>query len=390
MSSALRASLLVLLLAALACDDEGPGARDAAVDALPEPDAAVIPSNDDAGGPRVIDFTATGCDLLDQSAADGGVGTDLRCTGRAPLVLSFVPISTSALGQVLWDFGDGTAKSYELTPRHTYARPGSYDVTLVGGSANGAVSRLRTGFALVTANELGRSCDDAAQCTPGLACVCGAAVPCSPSFARGVCTTSCRDVACPGTSVCADLSLAGMATSLEPWRAQLCVQPCTRDDECATGSCRTLPGRSAPGAPLTWIRGCFADAPASVGEECRGSDGNLHPETCVAGRCLDAGAYGLCSPDCRDTPCPEGFVCALFPKRGEAACLRPCAGAMACSDDPLLACQPAGGAGPRGFVAADLAPGGQLCAPKPCTTDGECAPAGRCSIADGAGNCVAR
>lgn len=381
-SRACRLGLLLLAMLAPGCDDEAPAGADASFEAGVPLDAPEPPSFGEDGGTStlVLDFTATGCAPLDQEP--------LRCSGVAPLTLSFVPVSTTAVAQVLWDFGDQTAKSFELTPRHTYALPGSYDVTLVGGDATGAVSRTRSAFVVVRPNPLGSSCDVPEQCDPAqpMSCVCGAGAGCGASFPRGLCTTSCRDMPCTGSSVCADLTLGGASTPQQPWRALLCLAGCEDDRGCGPGlHCRTLPGRYPTGG---WVKGCFAPEPGDVGAGCRLADGALHPEACLTGRCLDLGAYGVCSMDCRQATCPPGTVCAAF--AGETACLRPCTPGHQCTEDPLLACEQPGWTGPKGFTATGLPAGGALCAPRRCTSDAACGASGRCQRVAGVGNCVAR
>jgi hypothetical protein len=109
----------------------------------------------------------------------------------------------------------------------------------------------------------------------------------------------------------------------------------------------------------------------------------------------------LCSADCSSTPCPRGTACAAFAD-GRKLCLRACEGASGCNEDPLLDCVPAGGAGPLAFTLVDPpanpGPGpapGQVdampptyCAPRPCTSDAICAPAGVCMGAPTAGHCT--
>src|SRR5262249_37565832 len=112
--------------------------------------------------------------------------------------------------------------------------------------------------------------------------------------------------------------------------------------------------------------------------------GALSGTACVSGSCADLGALGLCTVSCGpNDPCPTSSACAQLGD-GRALCLRACAAATDCTRDPLLACQAPGGGGALGFSVADGARGATYCAPRPCSKDIDCAPAGVCS----AGHCV--
>jgi PKD repeat protein len=53
--------------------------------------------------------------------------------GNAPLTIQFTDQSTPGSAPITawqWDFGDGTAASAEQNPKHTYANPGTFTVTL--------------------------------------------------------------------------------------------------------------------------------------------------------------------------------------------------------------------------------------------------------------------
>jgi hypothetical protein len=359
------------------CGKAGNGARDAGPDGGSEvgPDLPAVP--------QTVDFTVIDCPMFD--------GTVPQCRGPAPLTVSFAPIITGNVTTFLWDFGDQTTSS-EVTPTHTYALPDRYDVNLIGG--NGLTSPPRKAFIEVTPNPLGGPCDIDAQCAPALACMCGQAAQCPAAFARGVCTLACPSAACPEGSVCADLGRGlppPMAASA--WRSPQCLRACTGPTDCAPGQrCRVLPVATASGP--RWQAGCFFDFPSDPGAPCRGPGGATQDDLCLGGRCADFGARGLCTADCSSTPCPASTACALFPD-GRRLCLSKCEGASGCNEDPLLGCVAAGGTGPLAFTipdapagAADAAPA-TYCAPKPCTSDTACAPAGVCAGAP-TGHCQLR
>jgi hypothetical protein len=303
------------------------------------------------------------------------------------LTVSFVPIVTGEVTRFVWDFGDG-AKSSEPTPTHTYTLPGTYDVTLIG--TPGFPSQTRAGFVVVSAHPLGGSCDVDSQCESGsqLACVCGSACP--AAFTRGICTRSCAVSACPQGAICADLSLGAAPGAMDPWRSPLCLRACSKDEECAPGQrCRLLPSTEEAADGPRWTRACFVGFPGDLGASCRGANGQLQNELCAGGRCADLGALGVCSLDCTQRSCPEGTACAAFGD-GRRLCLRPCSAAFPCSEDPLLSCVPPGAAGTLGFTISGAAASDAYCAPKPCTAEAACAPAGTCQAPGPAGRCVRR
>jgi PKD repeat protein len=66
-------------------------------------------------------------------------------SGAAPLRVAFSDLSTGDPTSWLWSFGDGTTSS-EQHPRHTYASPGVYDVTLVASNPAASDTELRAGY----------------------------------------------------------------------------------------------------------------------------------------------------------------------------------------------------------------------------------------------------
>ncbi|MEM1449260.1 MAG: PKD domain-containing protein [Planctomycetota bacterium] len=65
--------------------------------------------------------------------------------GPAPLVVQFTDTSNGAPGAWSWDFGDGGTSS-DQSPMHTYAAPGSYDVSLTVTRESGTTTTVKPGF----------------------------------------------------------------------------------------------------------------------------------------------------------------------------------------------------------------------------------------------------
>jgi PKD repeat protein len=365
-----RRSVVHILAAILAgCGSGNPARPDGALEAGPS-DRMLV--GDAPAVALAVDFTVSLC----PSFAAGP-----RCTGKAPLTLEFTPISTGNITKYLWDFGDGTARSSESTPVHTYAFPGTYDVVLVGGGASGTASRQHPAFVAVLENGAGESCDVDQQCEKGLRCVCGSADKCVAAFVRGVCGSFCKD-GCRPSEVCADLSLA-MPTKPEPWQAPICVRPCQMDSDCGTSlRCRTL----GAGGTVGWIRGCFPDYPIGLGGPCRSASGQLRNEVCVTGLCADLGVSGMCSIDCTRTPCPGEAACATMTD-GRKLCLPRCGPTLGCQADPLIACTPPN-SGPLGFTVMGEPVGSMFCAPKRCMTQEDCGLAGACRMDANGAHCT--
>ena len=74
--------------------------------------------------------------------------TDLR-SGDAPLEVAFRDTSLGPESSRFWDFGDGTS-SLEPEPRHVYATPGTYAVTLTVNGPGGTDVLLRADWIQVT------------------------------------------------------------------------------------------------------------------------------------------------------------------------------------------------------------------------------------------------
>jgi PKD repeat protein len=63
-------------------------------------------------------------------------------TGPAPLTVQFTNLSLGEIVSTTWHFGDGQA-STDLNPRHTYAQPGRYTVTLTVAGPDGTDSLIQ-------------------------------------------------------------------------------------------------------------------------------------------------------------------------------------------------------------------------------------------------------
>ncbi len=365
-----RVAFLIPLIALANCrdgHDPGAGGADAGrADGAPGPEVPPPPLD--------VDFTVSGCP---QSTAGP------RCTGRAPLTIELVPIATGGATRFVWDFGDGTPRSSERTPRHTYALPGSYAVTLVAGVGASAASQTRSDFVVVTRNSAGEACDVDAQCQVGLRCVCGSAEQCPAAFARGICAASCADDFCATVEVCANLTGSGQGRS-EPWQRPLCLRACMADADCGPWlRCRDLPDREG-----NWVRGCFAEHPLPVGVSCRNATGQLRDEVCVTRACADMGANGVCTMDCDGAACPPGSACADIAD-GRSICLRACGLGFACDTDPLLTCVREN-RGPLGFALRVAAAPASYCGPRPCASSADCGPTGQCRINAEGAHCMRR
>jgi PKD repeat protein len=361
----------------------GPGARDGGSDAVAAGDAVE---------PQALDFTLTGCGRYDASAG--------RCYGAPPLTLSFSPIGSAALTRFLWDFGDGTPPSTDRAPSHSYALPGSYQVTVTGAGSVGTVqSRAQT--VSVSAVLAGSACDVGAQCATGLTCVCGVGSGCPSAFLHGICTAACPSGSCGAGAACVAFeppaapsdggasSGDGGGGGGDPLAQPLCLATCQQDADCAAGlACRDVrAGGTATGSPSQWTRACIpASFLGDLGQPCRTAAGALDDAACLSGTCADLGALGLCSASCANgATCPPGSTCALLGD-GRALCLEPCSGAGACARDPLLDCETPGTAGPLGFTVPGAEASASYCAPMRCSADGACGPAGACD----SGHCVSR
>jgi PKD repeat protein len=398
-----RAILLALLIAG--CGDGG-GSPDA--DTSSDMNIGDVGAAFDGPGPLRATFTVVGCDTLDTSTGEP------RCSGRAPLQLTFVPLG-AGLTAFVWTFtGGAPATSKLMSPVATFATPGTYTVTLAAGGTAGATAA--TGTIVVSAGSTGSPClaDTDCDAGAGLFCVCKPGeTGCVGALAIGFCSRDCSGVLCDAGEICADFTRGGAfvpasvdggqgdpdgGASGDVWRRALCVPSCSVGSDCATGLfCRSLPALSS-GAPtggaFSWRQGCFADVGGDDGDVCSSAAGTPDDTRCLSGRCDPYGARGLCASDCASSDdCPPTAACAAYngppasaPKH---ACLRRCDATFLCNGDPLLDCEAAQQLGGLGFTVtpAEVATT-RFCAPLRCSMQSQCAPSGSCTAMGGGSFCL--
>jgi PKD repeat protein len=74
-------------------------------------------------------------------------------SGDRPLDVSFTNVSTpgtSPIASVLWDFGDRTTPSTAMNPGHSYANPGTYNVSLTVTTADGTDIQTKDAYISVS------------------------------------------------------------------------------------------------------------------------------------------------------------------------------------------------------------------------------------------------
>ncbi|MDD1663693.1 MAG: PKD domain-containing protein [Methanomicrobiales archaeon] len=74
--------------------------------------------------------------------------------GTAPLMVTFLDLSTGFPSSREWDFGDGTT-STDMNPIHIYENPGKYSVSLTVTNDAGSDTAVQEDFIIVTAEGLG-------------------------------------------------------------------------------------------------------------------------------------------------------------------------------------------------------------------------------------------
>jgi hypothetical protein len=358
-----RAAVTLLLLAGIACGGGGAAPRDGSTEG----------GKLDASIPLALDIAVGGCMSYSSAGVCGpDAGPGPCCTGQPPLTLSFSPVGSQGLTRFLWTFGDDTPTSSERAPIHSYAHPGQYQVSLVGGAEDiGSVAPPLPLVVVVEPLAAGAPCDVDDQCGAGLACLCAPGSGCAPAFLRGVCSKACDTDACGPREACATFAIAPPPSAGTAARAPLCLAACQTSAGCASGFvCQTLPTGGAT-ASMPWTHACLPlGAARDVGAPCRNPDEILDDDACTTSVCADVGALGVCSAACDGGhPCPDDAACAVLAD-GRQLCLLSCAQDGDCARDPLLACAPA--------TPLSGAPTVTVCAPKSCTSDAACAPAGRC------------
>jgi PKD repeat protein len=389
----MRPLALAALVALAGCPD-APVETDASA---PSDGGVELGAEPDGGPPLSAGFSVIGCATLTYPSGQP------RCTGLAPLVVTFVPLG-SGVNTFLWSFsGANLTTSMAIAPSVTFAQPGTYAVTLTAGGLQG--STAASGTIVVGTGGLGAACSDTTECDPSthLTCLCSGG-DCPGALQVGLCSSDCTS-GC-GTGVCADLTRGG--TDFVPdgglgdggddgdeWRRALCLASCATSADCRTGLvCREVPALAAgvpAGGAFTWQPACFADFPGDVGDSCFDASGAPSGAACLSGRCDAFGARGLCTADCGASggSCPSAASCATFngtPSSSE--CLLRCDATHLCAD-PLLDCEPAGKAGALGFTVAAGDPAGTTyCAPRRCTQPSDCAPAGACTVMGAGSFCV--
>ena len=390
-----RAWVLALLLAG--CGDGGGNVDAGAPFDLGIPD--VGPLGD--GLPLLRGaFTMTGCSTLDTSTGQP------KCSGRAPLTLTLVPLG-SGVDTFVWTLpGGDPSTSKAISPSVMYGTPGVYPVTLAAGGAAGTTTAM--GTVVVSAGVTGSGCLDDTDCdaSAGLFCVCKPGESgCVGALGVGFCSRTCSGSLCAAGERCVDLTRGGAYVSGgddggatgDVWRRALCLPACTVASDCRAGLlCRELPSLTAgslAGGPYSWQKGCFADIGGDDGDACAAATGQPDDARCLSGRCDAYGARGLCSSPCTtSSDCPTTAACGSYnapPSGPSNACLRRCDATFLCGGDPLLDCEGANQVGGLGFVVTPSeAPSVRFCAPLRCTMTSQCAPSGSCTPMGGGSFCL--
>ena len=326
---------------------------------VPNDASPVLDASSDAPVLPVLHISVTGCATFDLASE--------VCAGPAPLTVTFAPVGSAALDTFRWTFGDDTPFSMETAPTHTYALPGSYPVTVNGGSLenrNYTVMGLACSVSVLPL-AAGTACDVDGQCGDGLACFCKSGGACGAAFARGVCSTTCSTGFCGTGAVCADIALgAPGAGGGAP--APVCLADCSGSATCAAGFvCQQIP---SGGTSAAWVSACLPlGAAKDFGASCRDANDALDDTACTTGHCADVGALGMCTVNCSGAQdCPSGAACATLPGAANRLCLPPCSATFPCTGDPGLQCRTAvGDAGADGGLSiSGGTPGGAYCAPR--------------------------
>lgn len=348
----LRRTLVLAALGACAsaCGDNG---TPMAIDAGEGQDAAEIGDADIRGdGPLPlgwVDFTITGC--------SSGEGTEASpCIGPSPLVLRFTALAPAEVQFQVWDFGDESEPSTEVSPEHRYDVPGSYALSLNVEGPGGTAGATRLAAVVVIPAPLAAHCIDDSHCSSG-DCACEGSAICPALLSDGMCVLTCDNHAACGANLCINLDPTGVAT--DDWHQTTCVPACDPGaDTCGPNqSCQALRGVDGVLNHACFTTGLLRP----LGSSCRAPEGNLAPELCASGVCLDQGERGLCSEPCDINACPSGSACATFGGGDPTPhCLASCE-SFVCDADPGLGCQQPG----AGFTVDETPNASGYCAPTP-------------------------
>ncbi len=341
-------------------------------------------SHNDGALEPAVDFALSSC-------PSWGVGDDGHslCEGTAPMDLGFHALVSRPVDSYLWDFGDGS-QSEESDPRHRFDRIGTFTVSLMVRGDFGVLSISKERLVRVRLSELGEDCLANDTCRWGL-CLCGEGQGqdgCVEDF-EGYCTESCALKDCD-RGLCADLREGLRDVDSPPvWRQPICLPGCLADTDCTRPGteCRVVPiyDRSASAPVSSWAKACIAPVLQPLGGQCRDSDGLADDSACLSGRCWDVGAFGECAAPCIPGSCPAGSHCLSVGEAESGICLLPCGNGQSCTQDPLLECRGEGGDGAFRLTVLDedAEQGLEFCAPKVCSREEDCAPAGTCDLAAG-------
>ncbi len=349
----------------------------------PPPDAAYL----DGTVEPAVDFSVSGCPQW--------VETDASwvCRATTPLDLGFHPLSSRKIDSYRWDFGDGS-DSDDQAPIHRYEGVGSFSVSLLVSGPFGVLEASKPQLVEIRLSDLGESCSANDTCRWGL-CLCSNEedLDTCPEDIVGFCTASCKFNSCD-VGLCVDLR-AGLKdlSSPEVWREPYCLPGCLFDEDCHRPGtqCKLVPvyDRNAADSVPSWSRACVPPVLSELGSECRAQDGTPRDDLCLSGLCWDVGVFGQCSAPCEPGTCPPGSSCVSVGGSDQGQCLVQCGQGVTCTWDPLLECRGPGGTGAFSLTILDQdgETSKEFCAPKTCTQDQDCAPAGRCDQ-DGGGYCI--
>jgi PKD repeat protein len=411
----MKRALCLMSLVIAGC---GGGGASSDTDASADMNIGDLGATFDGPGPLRATFTVVGCATLDTSTGEP------RCSGRAPLTLTFVPLG-AGLSAYAWTFMGGTpATAKQMSPTATFATPGTYTVTLAAGGTAGTTTA--TGMIVVSAGTTGSPClaDTDCDAGAGLFCVCKPGeAGCVGALSVGFCSRDCSGALCDAGQICADFTRggafvpasvdgggdddggsSGSGGSGDVWRRALCVPSCTAASDCASGlDCRSLPALTngaVAGGSFTWLEGCFAAVGGDDGDSCASATGAPDDSRCLSGRCDPYGARGLCTSGCTTSAdCPTTAACATYNAPALAAtkqsCLRRCdTTTFACDGDPLLGCAKVIATGGLSFTTTPAEDANtKYCAPLACSPTAmappDCTPSGSCTAVAGGDYCLA-